>query len=298
MILNLTYPDKGNITFKHIKYPDGQQSIELLKWGWVVGESGNNITEFHKQLLDIDIEIKSHFNTFMDLEMIICANQALKELGFKTINLYVPWFMSARSDRKFGLGTSNYLKTVICPIINSQNFNRVTVMHPHSDVLEATLNNFHKIDNLDVVKFAIYDLSNTIIDNSTKYTLVSPDGGSLKMVYNIAKALDYDGDVIIASKYRDITTGKILSTDVPLSEVKDYGKFIIVDDIIDGGRTFIELAKAIKKYYPNNKVYLIVTHGIFSAGYTELKEYIDAIYCTNSVKDINEEPYIKQLNIY
>mgnify|MGYP000559891090 CR=1 FL=1 len=51
-------------------------------------------------------------------------------------------------------------------------------------------------------------------------------------------------NIVVASKHRDIKTGKITSTEVPGLSTEDGAKqFYIVDDICDGGRTFIELAK-------------------------------------------------------
>lgn len=59
------------------------------------------------------------------------------------------------------------------------------------------------------------------------------------------------------------------------------------------------------------KIYLIVTHGIFSKGFDELAKYFDGIYCTNSVKDITDgtivntfsrhrqiNSLVKQLNVF
>jgi len=56
------------------------------------------------------------------------------------------------------------------------------------------------------------------------------------------------------------------------------------------GATFINIAKEAAKQYPalkNPKIYLIVTHGIFSKGFTELSKYFDGIYCTNSYSDLD-----------
>jgi ribose-phosphate pyrophosphokinase len=74
---------------------------------------------------------------------------------------------------------------------------------------------------------------------------------------------------------------------------------VIVDDICDGGRTFLEIAKTIRSERNISilKIYLVVTHGIFSAGFDELKKHFDGIYCTNSVSDIDNE-LVKQLNIF
>jgi ribose-phosphate pyrophosphokinase len=56
---------------------------------------------------------------------------------------------------------------------------------------------------------------------------------------------------------------------------------VIVDDICDGGRTFLEMQKTIRSeriYLFGDKIYLVVTHGIFSAGFDELKKHFDGIY--------------------
>ena len=292
--LDLTNLDNSDIKYIISKFPDGQQAITI--------DLENTGFESSEQV----VTIKSRLNSFLDLELIICANQALIELGIKhhslklkEISLYVPFFLGARSDRKFLTGQSNYLKTVICPIINSQNFSRVTVLDPHSDVLEACLNNFQKVSNVTFVKEVIKNLENI--------TLVSPDAGALKKIYDVALAVECN-DVIVANKLRDLKTGKIIRTDVPglnsdisfTGEVKSKN-FVICDDICDGGRTFIEIAKAIRntrsKEIFNDNIYLVVTHGIFSAGFEELEKWFTGIYTTNSVKDIDNE-LVTQINVF
>jgi ribose-phosphate pyrophosphokinase len=249
------------------------------------------------------IIIKSRLNTFSDLEIIICATQALKEVGVKNISLYIPYCIGARSDRKFMEGGINYVKTVIAPIINSQGYNKVTILDPHSDVLEACINNFEKVDNVDLVSFALQDyflskgFETWSASNFDGMRFISPDAGALKKVFHVAEAVKYRNEVIIASKHRNLETGKIDYTNVPMS-VHDADKDVfIIDDICDGGRTFIEIAKVVDEvrklsssvkpeHYGKN--YLIVTHGIFSFGFDFLVQHFDGIYCTNSVKDVRD----------
>lgn len=285
-ILDLTNQEKIgdlNLRYKISRFPDGQQSIDL------------EFTHFNDE-----VTINSRLNDFKDLEVILCATAVLRNLGIKTIHLYVPYFLGARSDRKFSEGGINYLKDVICPIINSQDFESVTIVDAHSDVLEACIKNYKKIDNIKLVKFALTDIDNT---NSAKEKLylVSPDAGALKKIYNVAEHFGID-QIVIANKHRDIKTGKITHTEVPgLNQEPGSKNFVIIDDICDGGRTFLEIAKTIRKEREdsvfNDKIYLVVTHGIFSAGFSELKNWIDGIYCTNSVKDVDNE-LVKQLNIF
>ncbi|CAB4125726.1 PrsA Phosphoribosylpyrophosphate synthetase [uncultured Caudovirales phage] len=275
--LNLVNSENSDIKYKISRFPDGQQSITL--------------DMVDADLLEkITVGITSRFNSFRDLEIIIAANQALREFSYvENVKLNVPYFLGARSDRKFESGTSNYLRTVICPIINAQKFSRVTILDPHSDVLEACLNNYHKHNNHRLVKDAL-----TKIDNKDgaqdRICLVSPDAGAYKKIFDVAKEFKIDR-IVTASKVRDIKTGKILRTEIPTLDQHADLKYVIIDDICDGGRTFIELAKAIKESRPSAKVYLIVTHGIFSAGFKELSQYFEAIYTTNSYRDVADNEY-------
>jgi ribose-phosphate pyrophosphokinase len=281
MNLDLVNPEKSDIKYKISSFPDGQQTVDLIDW-----------YPIHTD----EIVLRSRLNTFKDLELIICATQAIRNVTpEKLINLYVPYFIGARSDRKFQDGGVNYLKQVICPIINSQNFNSVTVMDPHSDVLEACLNNYKKENNYKLVKFALSDIDNK--DGAQdRICLVSPDAGAYKKIFDVAKFYGI-GNIITATKVRDMKTGNILHTEIPVLDQHKKLTYVIVDDICDGGRTFVELAKVIKAGRPTAKVYLIVTHGIFSAGFKVLNEYLDGVYCTNSYRDVADDEYEEKTNV-
>ena len=80
-------------------------------------------------------------------------------MGIQEISLYTPYIMGARSDRKFEEGGNNYLRDVICPVINSLNFKTVTCIDPHSDVLEACIKGFRKESNLRLVNHFREDYS-------------------------------------------------------------------------------------------------------------------------------------------
>jgi ribose-phosphate pyrophosphokinase len=311
-VLNLVNPN-DSLSFKYevSKFPDGQQSLRLIEDGY---------NTFHSLKENPQgITIKSHLNNFRDLEIIICATQALKEVGVNRIRLYIPYCVGARSDRKFMEGGINYVKHVIAPIINSQGYERVTILDPHSDVLEACINNFVKVDNVELAQFAFKDyfiskgFETWSVNNFEKVRLVSPDAGALKKVFHVADSFGYKNDIVIASKHRNLETGKIDFTDVPLNNTSPTDDFFIFDDICDGGRTFIEIAKVIHSHvwrndeYFKGKIYLVVTHGIFSAGYAQLGEYFETIYTTNSVKDVGETEYhaleniptrVKQLKVF
>ena len=79
----------------------------------------------------------------------------------------------------------------------------------------------------------------------------------VKKIYKLAEQIGYKGDIIICSKARD-TEGNLTRVIVP--KLKNLqADYIIIDDVVDGGRTFIEIGKTIKSYHDfKGKVYLVV----------------------------------------
>lgn len=291
--LNLVYENQSDISYKISKFPDGQQDVTITSMnqlGWDPVD---------------EVKIISRFNNFRDLELIICATKALRNMRVHKIHLYIPYILGARSDRQFVEGGTSYLRDVVAPVLNLQNYKTVTCIDVHSDVASACINNLIVQNNVNIFKGLLK------LDTVTKnydFTLVSPDAGAMKKIYTLAEKIEYKKDIIIASKHRDIETGKILSTHVPLNAGEHTNNnFLIVDDICDGGRTFIEIAKAIHAMRPEAKVSLVITHGIFSNGLYELSKHIKHIYCTNSVRDYDVEynsdytvskDYLTQINVF
>jgi len=81
------------------------------------------------------------------------------------------------------------------------------------------------------------------------------------------------------TKERDSATHAITKT-VISADVRGKN-LIIIDDICDGGRTFIQLGQALKEAGAKD-VYLYVTHGIFMAGLEILKPAIDKVFCLHT----------------
>lgn len=312
-ILNLVYEEASDLKYQVSQFPDGQQQLTIkglksLNFNLTTDKYEDVVVPLKELNVTETIQIRARLNNFKDLELIICAKKSLLELGFNNVELYVPYFLGSRSDRKFEEGSNNYLKTVICPIINLMEFSKVITIDPHSDVLEACLNNFKKIDNLAVVDEGLAALKINLKDS----VLISPDAGASKKIYSIADRIEYKGDIVTCSKSRDVD-GKLSKLNIPVRphRYEDNTDFIIIDDIADGAATFINIAKKIKEDFNSSnkpyKLYLIVTHGIFSKGFEELNKYFDGIYCTNSYSDIPDyydngmqkfKTGVKQLNVF
>jgi len=87
-------------------------------------------------------------------------------------------------------------------------------------------------------------------------------------------------DIIECSKRRDVRTGKIEETVVHYRPEFHGRNCVMVDDICDGGKTFIEIAKKLKEKNCG-KIFLVVTHGIFSKGMSVFRGLIDEVHTPN-----------------
>ncbi len=222
------------------------------------------------------VTITHRINSFNDLGLFCLAVDALKRMDVMKINAFIPYFPAARQDRVMIPGEPLSVK-IYADIINSMHLNKVLVFDPHSEVTPALLNNCEVISNHDFILKVTKMIGKEIL-------LISPDGGALKKIYKVSEYLG-GVDVIECSKSRDVKTGKLSGFKV-YSEDLQGKDCLIVDDICDGGGTFIGLAEELKNKNAGN-LYLAVSHGIFSKGFDGLNVF-EKIYSTNSFKDIDD----------
>jgi len=95
--------------------------------------------------------------------------------------------------------------------------------------------------------------------------IVYPDAGAHERYHHLSAGVH----TIIAEKHRDQLTGAITSHGLSLTKEivpkLNGANVLIIDDICDGGATFMSLASMLHEY-PINKLVLYVSHGIFSRG--------------------------------
>ena len=97
-------------------------------------------------------------------------------------------------------------------------------------------------------------------------------------------------EIIQAVKIRDVTNGNIIKCDVQCEDLKGRN-VVIVDDIADGGASFLYLSEKLKAKGAG-KIVLFVTHGIFSKGLSPFVGKIDYIFVHNLM-----EKFIKKRDI-
>lgn len=209
----------------------------------------------------------------------IIANNGMQNT---IVRLHCGYMPQARADRRFDVFMSHPLK-VFAGFINSLNFSCVIIEDPHSDVTEGLVNNAIIVDK-NVIASTYKDQIEK--DLGDEYVVCAPDAGATKDVFKVAQLLEKD--FIQAMKVRDVSTGDIVKTEVHLPEQVPE-KVLIVDDICDGGFTFVKLAEALKEKGVKT-VALLVSHGIFSRGKNFLHAGgIDILYCDNQLETYKEK---------
>jgi len=231
----------------------------------------------------VKIEVFERLTNSSKLIQLMMAVDALKRLSNEAIpvELVIPYFPYARQDRVCVEGEA-LGAAVMANFINNLGFAKVTIWDAHSEVSPALLNRVVNVPQIDLLK-QCDELSQRL--STGGLTLISPDAGASKKTINIAETFNGEPEVIQAQKIRNLKTGEIVKTEV-LGDVKGK-RVLIVDDICDGGRTFIELAKVLKSEGAL-EVSLFITHGIFSKGLDVFEGLIDAIYTTDSFRAAEE----------
>lgn len=262
-------PFGKSIKFENFVFNGGEPHIKILE----------NL-EGEKQ-----ITITTRIQHFNDLGLLLIAVDALKRMGIQYLNLVLPYFPAARQDRVMVVGESLSVK-VYADIINAQNFQKITVLDPHSEVTPALLNNVQVVSNHAFVS--------QCLQHEKDYILVSPDGGALKKVYALSQYLG-GKTVVECSKKRNVQTGELSGFTVYEEDLKNQ-TCVIVDDICDGGGTFLGLATELKKKNCGRLI-LIISHGIFSKGLVDLMTSFDKIYSSNSFKEVDDNKIFTQIKL-
>lgn len=211
---------------------------------------------------------------------LVLLNNHFQELGFKTSAIigYMPY---ARQDRQTTEGTLHSLKH-FARLINSCNFESVTVVDPHSLAVVNCIKKCRVISLNDIFKNGHNNVSQ--LQWTRNHLLIAPDLGALKKVESMAK--QHNLPFVAAHKVRNPATGEIESIKL-LGNVPEGKDIVVVDDICDGGFTFIELLNKTNIKQISKSVSLYVTHGIFAKGIDILVEAgYNTVYTTNTIPQL------------
>lgn len=242
--------DVGYVPFDDVfdvmRYPAGESHVSLRP-----GVAAESIET-----------IEAGARSFDDLAQIVTADRIMRRLGL-SVEWFVPYFPFARHDRRNHPGDGFELALAIEMVAELQ----IVIADPHSDVA-GQLRHIEQADVVDAFRRA------GVFDNDP--VIVIPDAGAAKKAYGWAGE---GATVVQALKRRDPATGALSGFAVLADDLdNDLGgrPCIIVDDICDGGGTFLGLAAELRAIHAG-PLTLAVTHGLFTKGLDDLLDVFDTI---------------------
>lgn len=192
------------------------------------------------------------------------------------ITLILPYLPYARQDRRMQSHDCFSLK-VYTDFINSLKLDRIYTVDAHSEVGSALVGSIN-ITQANI----LHAIKDTIRKPDV---IVAPDAGAAKKALKGAEALGVSPEnVVYLEKVRNTANGQIEGMRILSDGYSITGKnVLILDDLCDGGYTFVLAAQALKSLAPN-QLGLFVTHGLFSSGLPRLfGAGLDFILTTDSV---------------
>jgi len=282
MTISLTV-DNVQVPIKVINFSDGSSNIQLLV--------PDQLKKYPPSAYySISVDPTTQADAYL-WEISLVKDAVGRTFGsFKKSILHLPYLPHARADRVFETGNALPLELFLDSVLG---FTEVMLTDPHSDFIFQK--EYHQVIEVNI-KPQYQCFIDTIKNIESGSVLVSPDKGAKAKIYKLQQALDVRTIatfVIEADKKRDVSTGRILETTLP--EDFDYvGKtFYIVDDLCDGGGTFVPLAQKLKDLGAK-EVNLYITHMIGAKGLDLFKGIIDNVFCYQVVgkyitmKDVQE----------
>jgi ribose-phosphate pyrophosphokinase len=249
---------------------------DFKQWKFPAGEVGVQVPEISSHSkVQVWVTMPTSDDIFTCLNLIDAIG---KQIHWYNIDVYMPYLPYGRQDRVCSTGESFALQ-VFAKVLTSVMFNKLVIFDAHS---KESINQFGFCDTY---------VENKSQAECAKYlprfdALIAPDKGAKDKVITHYQVSAFQTPVFTILKERK--DGKVTYVDFPYDTIK--GDVCVVDDLCDGGATFIALAEMLDRTQPNiGKLNLYVTHGIFSKGVSDLYKYYDTIYVHNLMNKMVEE---------
>lgn len=253
------YTKSGDLAFKTFTFPDGQPHFKL--------------ETYERDFSEVTIE--TAIKNADDLLLLALSVDVLRNSGFSSICLDCRYLLSARMDRAIS-SLEPFSLSVVSRIINGLGLTKVRLLDVHSEVATRLIRNSTNVIPLGVVR--------QVLNTLGKVSVAIPDKGATERVRSLCANV---AAPFQCYKKRDPETGQLSGFEVndyhpdcKPGQLQNQYDVLIVDDICDGGGTFVGLAKELRKAGAK-RVNLFVTHGIFSKGLEALVG-IDKIFTTDS----------------
>ena len=208
------------------------------------------------------------------MEMLILVD-AVRRASAERITAVIPFFGYARQDRKDQSRVPITAK-LVANSISAAGVDRVLTMDLHAAQIQGFFD--IPVDHLYAKPVLLRYLKEVRGEDGTNLTVVSPDGGGVKMARSYAAALG--AELAIVAKNRISATQVEASTLIGVVEGRDV---VLVDDMTETAGTLCAAAEVLKENGAG-RIYAAVSHAVLGelgCGRI-LKSEIDEVITTDS----------------
>jgi ribose-phosphate pyrophosphokinase len=208
------------------------------------------------------------------MEQLIMVD-ALKRASVKRITVVVPFYPYGRQDKK-GRGREPISARLMADLYKTAGADRLMSVDLHAAQIQGFFDG--PVDHLFAMPVLLEHFHAL---NEPLLTVVSPDMGRVRVADVWSDKLA--APLAIIHKRRDPTVANQVSVHEIVGEV-DGRVCLIVDDLIDTGRTIAKAAEALKNAGAL-KVIVAATHAVFSDPAVELlqSDFIDSVVVTDTL---------------
>ena len=255
-----------------------QIGTELAPTEHRVFASGELYARFEVSVRGCDVFVVQSFRGSVNqqlMELLIMLD-ALKRASAKRITVVVPYFPYSRQDKK-GRGREPISARLVSDLLATAGADRVMSVDLHAAQIQGFFDG--PVDHLFAMPVLLEHMQREL-DPST-LTVVSPDMGRVRVADIWSDKLGVP--LAIIHKRRDPLVPNQVSVHEIVGDVK--GRVcLLVDDLIDTGRTIVKAAEALKANGAT-KVVVAATHAVFSDPAPEIlqSEAIDSVVVTDTL---------------
>ena len=234
---------------KHLHVPMGDAEVSKFSDGEISVEINENVRGS-----DVFIVQSTCAPTNDSIMELLVMADALRRASVGRITAVVPYFGSARQDRRVRSARVPITAKVVADMLTTVGIDRLLTVDLHADQIQGFFD--IPVDNVYGTPILLEDIKKQNYDD---LMVVSPDVGGVVRARAVAKQLN-DCDLAIIDKRRPkANTSQVMHI---IGEVEGR-TCILVDDMVDTAGTLCKAAEALKDHGAS-KVVAYATHAVLS----------------------------------
>lgn len=242
-------PNKADSEYQTIKYPAGELQVRFAE----------KMISLLTSAFIIQIDARIHNSE--ELVGLLLLTSAIRGVSVRApVHLRIPYLPYARADRRFTDADCDGLY-ILGEMLAIGGYDSIRTLDVHHEN-HARSKVSPRLFNLPPTNFILqshHKFEKAIEAKENRVAILFPDAGASKRYGAILPECLHK---LSCSKMRNPQSGEILGFEVP--DLQHYDGVLMVDDICDGGATFVGIAQELRRTGFDKPIGLYVTHGLFT----------------------------------